>query len=321
MSKNYVERLPHSCGTSRGLQVFLDPDGSYRGYCFACNTRVEDPYNDKPEGYEPPAAKEIDPEEQEKQFKYLATLPSADLPELKLSKATLDYFGVKLGYDQETASEVRSHYYPLENEEGDVCAYKVRVVENKEFFSLGTYKAATPFGWNQALRAGGFKLFITEGEKDALALFQVLKSRGKTDRPPAVISLKGGVTSVGDMAKYFKHLSKWKEVVLCFDNDEPGLEAISEFTKMYPEAKVATLPLKDAHDMLMAGREQELFNACVFQAKHKLSDKLIRSDSLWERARQRPEEGLAWPWPQLSGVTRGIRRGEGYYFGAGVKMG
>lgn len=34
-----------------------------------------------------------------------------------------------------------------------------------------------------------------------------------------------------------------------------------------------------------------------------------------------PEWGLSWPWAGLTDLTRGIRRGETYYFGAGVKMG
>lgn len=45
-----VERLPHSCGTRMGLQVFQQEDGSYDGYCFSCGVTVPNPYGDKPEG-------------------------------------------------------------------------------------------------------------------------------------------------------------------------------------------------------------------------------------------------------------------------------
>lgn len=45
-----LEKLPHSCGTMKGLQTFLHDDGSIDGYCFACDTVVKDPYGDKPQG-------------------------------------------------------------------------------------------------------------------------------------------------------------------------------------------------------------------------------------------------------------------------------
>lgn len=321
MAKKYVERLPHSCGTRRGLQVFLEEDGRYTGYCFRCHTHIKDPYADKEEGYTPPAPVVKTQEEIQKELNFVKSLPTEALPDLKLSKSTLEYFGIKLGFDRETASKVQTHFYPYERE-GEIVAYQARVVEQKKFFFIGNTHKIEPFGWRQALRAGGTKLFITEGQKDACALFQTLKSRAKDKtRDPAVISLPNGTKSVHSLQPFMDKFSKWKEVILCFDNDDPGQKAVDEFLKMYPEAKVATLPLKDAHDMLMEDRGDELFRACVFDAKHKLSDKLVRSSSLWDLASERPQEGFSWPWPSLTNLTRGIRRGEGYYFGAGVKMG
>ena len=47
-----IEKLPHSCGSQDGLQVFEGEEG-YNGYCYACNTFVPDPYKNKPQGYKP----------------------------------------------------------------------------------------------------------------------------------------------------------------------------------------------------------------------------------------------------------------------------
>ena len=60
-----VEKLPHSCGSRRGLQVFQKEDGSYDGFCFSCGTAVTDPYKDKPEGYKPAYNPKTDEEIQE----------------------------------------------------------------------------------------------------------------------------------------------------------------------------------------------------------------------------------------------------------------
>ena len=42
--KQWVEGLPHSCGTTKGLWV-VRKNGKYSGFCFACNTYVPDPYD------------------------------------------------------------------------------------------------------------------------------------------------------------------------------------------------------------------------------------------------------------------------------------
>lgn len=50
MAGKSLERLSHSCGSRKGLQTFLQEDGSIDGFCFSCGTRVPDPYGDKPAG-------------------------------------------------------------------------------------------------------------------------------------------------------------------------------------------------------------------------------------------------------------------------------
>ncbi len=320
MAKKYVERLSHSCGTSDALQVIQEEDGRYTGFCFACHTYIKDPYADKPEDYAPPKAKSKSPEEQAREVERISKYPIEALKEEKINKSTMEYFNVRVGFDQETASEIRAHYYPYEHN-GKLLAFQAKLLESKKFWSTGEFDRCEPFGWRQALKAGGRKIFITEGQKDALALFQILKRFGNTDRNPAVISLHNGTKSVDKMRKYLKQLDRWADVIMCFDMDKAGKEAAKQFSMMYPKALQATYPLKDSHDMLMAGRERELFESCVFRAKKPMNDKLVRSSDVWDRARVRPKEGLSWPWPHLTEMTRGIRRGEGYYFGAGVKMG
>ena len=45
MSGQCIEKLPHDkCGSSDGLQVWVDDRDRYSGYCFVCDSYVADPY-------------------------------------------------------------------------------------------------------------------------------------------------------------------------------------------------------------------------------------------------------------------------------------
>ena len=157
MSSRCVEKLPHECGSSDGLQVFVDNNGNYTGYCFACKTYVEDPYNGKVPK-DPPKFKK-DPEED---LQEIETLSAVALPDRKLRQETLDYFGIKIGLSEEDGSSPVFHYYPYPHDKG--IAYKVRFVPGKKFWTVGNIKAGKLFGLDQAVKTGARKLFIVEGE-------------------------------------------------------------------------------------------------------------------------------------------------------------
>lgn len=157
-----VEKLPHSCSSRNGLQVFEKEGGGYDGYCFACGTYVEDPYKDKPAGYKPVFVKKSE-EEIKAEVDEITGYKTVELKDRKLRKESLEYFGIKIGVSEEDGVTPVSHYYPY-YKDGVLVGYKARVIENKKFFAKGSIKDCSLFGWEQAIAAGGKKLFITEGE-------------------------------------------------------------------------------------------------------------------------------------------------------------
>jgi twinkle protein len=321
----YVEKIIHDkdkggCG-AHALGIFQQKDGTYNGFCFSCSSFIRHPYAAMPDGYEPPKPRSKTKEEIEQELADIATYPVKDLPDRKLNARTLQHFNVRVGLSEENGTDVAMHFYPY-TKGNAIRGYNVRVVDGKKFFKLGETTGLEPFGWQQALLSKHSKLFITEGEIDAMSLFKIIMMHSTFDSPAAVISLPSGVTSVPMMSPYIgKMKEKFKEVILVFDNDEPGQTAIDNFLKLMPEAKVASLPLKDANEMLKAGMDKECFNTVMFNSRTRLSGKMVSSDSLWEKAKVRPEMGVSWPWAGLTDLTRGIRTKEGYYFGAGTKMG
>lgn len=315
-----VEKLPHSCGGTRSLQVFAREDGGYDGYCFRCNTHVKDPYG---EGGKPATTMRIKTQEQiNEELAEIGELQGVDLPARGLTKRVLDYFGVKVALSESDGITPSCVFFPyLDN--GNLTGYKARTL-TKQMYAVGSTKGCDLFGWEQALRYGSkYTLFITEGEYDAMALFRVLKKEWASEGEPAVVSLRTGAAgAVSNISRHLKDIQRiFKRVVLCFDNDEAGRLAVQNVSKLYPGVFVATLPLKDANDMLLAGREAELRKAVLFEATAKISSKSFRASELRELAKTKVAIGLSWPWQEMTDVTRGRRRKEVYYFGAGVKMG
>ena len=323
-----VEKLPHrtdKCNSANGLQVFKREDGGYDGFCFACGTYVENPYHDKEPGYKP-TFKEKTPEQIQDEIDEIAGLNSLALPERKLKKEYLEYFGVKVGVSEQDGESPSTVYFPYWKE-GKLQGYKVRLLEPKKMWAVGSIKGVEMFGWQQAIETGGRKLFVTEGEFDAVALFQIFKEKNKgtqyADLNPAIVSVSNGA---GGAAKQLTEMASeirkyFKEVVLVFDNDKAGKEAVEKILLVFPDALVANLPLKDANDCLIAGKGVAAYNACQFNASKPKNTRLVMGNELHESAKEAPTFGVSWPWKHITEATRGIRLGDTIYIGAGQKQG
>lgn len=323
-----VEKLPHrtdKCNSANGLQVFEKEGGGYDGFCFACGTYVADPYHDKPKGYSPPKFTKS-PEQIQQELLEIAEYQTVDLKDRKLKKYALEYYGVKIGLSETDGTTPHSHYYPYFIGD-ELTGYKCRIIENKKMWAIGSIKGADFFGWQQAILAGGKKLFVTEGELDAVALFQIMKDHNAgtqyADLNPAVVSLSNGAGGAAkQFAKMLPEIRKhFKEIILVFDNDEPGKKAAEDVIRICPEATVATLPAKDANDCLIQGRSKAAYNACVFNATKPKNTRLVLGLDLHESAKEPPQYGVSWPWRHITEATRGIRLGETIYLGAGQKQG
>lgn len=322
-----VEKLPHEteqCHSSDGLQVF-EENGKYSGYCFSCGTYVPDPYGDKPQGYTPPKLTKTQ-EQIDAEISDVRSLPFIAIPDRKLSKEALEHYGVRVALSEVDGSTPVAVYFPAYSGT-ELRGFKARLLEPKRFFAVGTLKDTDLFGWQQALNVGGKKLFITEGEFDAVALYQALTDYSAGTKweeyKPAVVSLNNG--SGGAVKSISRHIQDIKalfdEVILVFDNDEPGQKAVKEVMQLLPNCKSVTLPSKDANQCLLDGRKRGLAEAVLFKSNAPKNTRIVMGGTLHQVARKQAEWGLSWPWKAMTKMTRGIRFGETIYIGAGVKMG
>jgi twinkle protein len=326
-----LAKIPHSCGTHTGLQVFArEEDGSVDGYCFACSTYVRHPYGDEREANTLPQPEIKTQEQIDAEIAEVGGYQTLPLDYKKLSAEALEEYNVKVAVSEVDGVTPEVIYYPY-YKAGKLRGYKCKLIPQpggkKTVWSLGDLKDIDPFGWELAKGAASKRIIITEGEDDAIALRRILMRFTRPDYRdsiPAVISIPhGSGNAKRDLARFKTELKgRFKEFVLAFDEDEAGKKAIEEVVKIFPEAVAAKLPSKDINQALIDGYAKAVFNAVTFNAEKPKNTRLVFGEQLHEEARELPKYGdLTWPWDHLNEKTRGIRYGETIYIGAGVKMG
>lgn len=260
----------------------------YSSYCFACGWVVSNKDN-KTTNY-------IEKDMLEKTDKI-------DLSDRGISKAVAEKYGVFSTIQNGKSLNV----FPVFDTSGKQVKQKIKEIGNKKYQTqLGDTKTNTLFGQHIFNPSQNIPIIITEGEEDALAAHDMLGY-------PAVTSIKGANSLREAITENLEWLSGFKHVVLCFDNDDPGIKATSECVELFEPGKVrvATLPLKDANDMLLAGRQEE-FKKCIWNASISKPDTIVFPSDVVDKVLERPKVGLPWPWPSLTQVTYGHRFGETY---------
>ena len=303
------------CGSSDGKQVFVQEDGKQNAYCFACETY--DPMQDTTK------IKYKQEESTVMTMPDISNLKSLEIPDRLIRKDTVEYYGVKLALSESDGKTITEHYYPDHNN-GELIGYEVRDCINKNFKAVGNRKGEFDL-WGQSIVPLSRKLFITEGRLDAMALHQVILDNTPpkyAQYKPAVVSLTRGATSASkDLLHNRDFINKYQEVILCFDNDSAGKKATKDAIKIIPLAKVAILSEKDASDMLVKGKGKELYQATVWNAQVLRQGEVVDIHDVIDKAMEKPQMGLTFPWPTVTKACFGIRPNNLHVVGAAPKVG
>ena len=289
------EACPH-CGSSDANALYAD--GSH--YCFSC--QVLTPSDD--EGViavtTPKANVDFLPTE------------VVQLNKRKINEKTAKHW--QYGITDFNGSKVQvANFF---DRQGVLQAQKIRF-PNKDFAVIGDIKKVNLYGEHLA-RDSGKMITIVEGELDALSLSQCF------DNKWPVVSLPQGAQSAKKaVAKAMDWLCNYDSVILMFDNDEVGQKAAIEVANILPpsKAKIATLPLKDASDMVQAGRTQELIDA-VWSAKTYRPDGIVAGTDLWETVTSVDDKAsVPYPYSGMNDKVGGCRKGEIVTLTAGSGIG
>ena len=288
-----------ACGSSDANAVYSDG----HTYCFSCTA-----YG-RPEGDpEPPANRAAS-------HSKTGLLPIGEfitLGKRKITEETCRKMGYSVGEDNHGKVVQIANY----KKEGRVVAQHLRYA-NKDFKFLGDKDGIGLWG-EHVWKPGGKMLVITEGQIDALSVCQL-----QNNKWPVVSVTNGATGAVKSVRKSLEFVNSFEKVILMLDMDEPGQKATLEVAKLLRPgtAFIATLPLKDANEMLVAGRGKEVISA-MWDAKPYRPDGIVNAGDLWEKVRK-PKENhcVEYPWEALNRKTRGARKGELVVWTAGSGVG
>lgn len=296
------------CGSSDALAEYDDG----HKYCFSC-TKYTPPPRGQNMGAE---VVEFNDRNTVDTLATVNTYRSYPVSSRGISQGTVDHYNVKMSVTEDGMPE--AHYYPY-TRKGKLVAYKRRLLP-KEFSVIGNFGGVELFGQQQA--TGGKKLIITEGELDCMAVAQAMYDHyGKYY---AVVSIPSAsqTKAILDNRDFVR---QYPEVILMFDQDEAGENAVESAAKIIgiDRVKVAKFKYKDPSDLYKEEGKQGVLNA-VFNASQYNPAGILTGESIWERFKER-QEAESVPYPEcLTGLNEklgGMRHGEITLFTSGTGSG
>jgi len=217
---------------------------------------------------------------------------------------------------------------PYYDQQGELAGQKLRL-PNKEFAVLKpsdsspSIGACRPFGHHVFGDRFDRKVVVCEGEIDAMSVAQVL------DFKIAVVSINTGAKGAAKCMKAnYLWLDRFQEIILWFDDDEPGQTASAECAELFKVGKVrlAKAPgFKDANAALEAGKPGDIESAVYMATAFRPKGIVNAADNVQDILAPLPEDetnwSYSWPWPEADEMLGPIRPGQVCYHVAGTGIG
>lgn len=236
-----------------------------------------------------------------------------DLRTRKLTQDTCRFWGYECSTFNRQPVQIANYKTP----DGHKVSQKLRFADKSDMPWLGDKKAGASLYGQWLWRNGGRQVVVTEGELDAMSLSQCYSHKWP------VVSVSGGAAGAHkDIEKGIEFLSKFERVVFMYDNDEAGRTAALRCAAILEPGKafIASLPLKDASDMLVAGRAKELTDA-AWGAKEFRPDGIVSIADVKAQALQPRVMGHRWFDPEMTEATYGMSETQLILIGAATGAG
>ncbi len=283
----FISHLPcKKCGSSDANSLYSDG----HLFCFSCNTYSN---SDKPMEINHHNIKGVETNLVEGIHKNLSTR--------NLTLESCTFWNYSIGQQSNQTVQIATYY----NKSKQPVFQKIRY-KDKTFKTVGSIKEALLYGqekWN----GGGKICCVCEGEIDTISLSQIFNHKYP------VVGIPNGVNgAVKSIKKELEYLESFETVVIFFDQDKYGFEAAQKVAELFTvgKCKIATLPLKDVNDMLVANRGDEVVKA-MWEAKIYRPDGVVAGDELWDVVSVADERAkVFYPYEGLNRKLFGIRKKE-----------
>lgn len=294
------------CGSSDALTVYND-----HTFCFSCGEhhKIGDDHATSPDGGIPVSTSHSSGNISSPKSRLIEP-PTSNYKACRgISPKTMEFFHVwNIGGDQ---------YYPYYTKDGTHVANKIRTEATKGFLAQGNISGSGLFGQN-LFPAGGKTLTITEGELDALSVYEMFGSKYP------VVSIKGSSSAEKDITDNWEYVNSFESIVLVFDKDEgvrkhdgtlhyPGQEAAQRVAALFALGKVRIVTLgkaKDANDYIREGWGRD-FQHEWWQGPIWTPVGIKLAKDMWEEvSAAKNYETQNYPWDGLNLYTYGIRLSE-----------
>lgn len=154
---------------------------------------------------------------------------------------------------------------------------KIRKLQEKAFHSQGS-TASELFGQNLFPAGCSKKITITEGELDAMSVYQMINNNDRFVNPVVSLPSSTPSSSIWDKAK--PYLDSFDHIILSIDNDSNGDKVADKLNNIFPKKvlRVDHGDLKDANEFLEKGKTKE-FNNLWWNAAKFTPDNILSSSS------------------------------------------
>lgn len=295
------------CGTSSDAFATYDDGGTW---CYRCDNK------NVPKGHKT-SAKSRPADEAHDDGKWTAVHGWTEaLIKRGITEETCKRFGYQVGKDK---AGNRVHIQNIKGDGGKLIGQKFRT-KDKDFFWIGPAGKDPGITGSWLWPAKGKRVTITEGEIDMMSVSQAFDNKWPTGSLP-----NGTGSVVKAILKDYDKLCAFDEIILCFDNDTAGQDALKKACELLPvgKVKIMTVPKKDANETLMS---KEHGPASIVRAFW--DAKTYRPDGIREgreftreRMKQKQRTGYSLPWPALNSMWMGLRDGEITTIAAGSGIG
>lgn len=233
------------------------------------------------------------------------------IPHRRINEDTARKYGYETLVSQDKNIEIASFY-----KDGVKIAQKLRG-PNKSFQWRGQTSGVPLWGQELFKARGGKMLVITEGEIDCMTVSQLMNNKWP------VVSLPSGAAGAARAIKdNLEFISSYKEVILMFDQDEAGQDAVKSVADILPpgKCKVAKLPYKDPNECIMKGAGKAVISA-LWEAQHYSPDEIVHVSDIVNDPHLEETRVYPFPFDNLSEFLLGQRSGEITLWASGTGSG